>query len=216
MTVWIARGCGCTYTGVMGAKRPRICDAHGNIFQSEKALAQSNPATPRKGSGLKRTQRRESAAEKRARLHFNETVKAWPCWFKLHRPCDVCGGEGQASSAITGDRVFWCSTCDGTGQHVCSGRKDAHHLVPKSFLRQRFEAVLPEEEFVAILFNPKIGAPLCRKAHDAIESGRDRICWEDLSDDCIEYVSSLPDFVLMRLELESPKRASSADLGAAA
>jgi hypothetical protein len=69
-----------------------------------------------------------------------------------------------------------------------------------------FQGVLPEEQFVAILHNPKIGAPLCRKAHDAIEAKADRIYWEDLSDECLEYVGSLPDFCLIELERLCPKR----------
>lgn len=64
-----------------------------------------------------------------------------------------------------------------------------------------------------VLFNPKIGAPLCRKAHDRIESGADQIYWEDLTDDCIEYVFSLPDFVALRLEEECPKHPISEQVG---
>lgn len=54
---------------------------------------------------------------------------------------------------------------------------------------------------------PLIGAPLCRYgAHEPVEKGTDRIYWEDLSEECLEYVGSLPDFMLLRLELECPKR----------
>lgn len=154
---------------------------------------------------LKRTQRRESALERRAREHFNETVKDWPCWFRsrpgerIKGECEDCGGEG----AMAGEQ---CSSCRGYGRHHCEGRKDAHHLIPKQYIRRMFQAVLPEPEFVAILFNPLIGAPLCRKAHDSIERGFDRIYWQDLSDECIEYVSSLPDFMLIELERKCPKR----------
>lgn len=196
--------CDCEFITGTGQKRPTSCP-HGNRYETE---AQINPR--KRGSTLKRTQRRESAAERAAREHFNETVKAWPCWFRLHRYCERCEGTGIGKltwRAETGTTAHTCDSCRGTHRHVCEGPKDAHHLIPKQFIRQRFEAVLPEPEFVAILFNPKIGAPLCRKAHDRIESGADRIYFEDLSDECLEYVGSLPDFMLMRLELKCPKRA---------
>lgn len=221
MTAYRTRSCTCKVTTGYGGKRPKTCE-HGNRFLTK---AQINPP-PRKppnrsseknkekvskrGSTLRRTQRRESAAERAAREHFNETVKAWPCWFMAERPCEVCGGSGTVVGPLGLHELtdgYRCPGCKGDGRHHCSGPKDAHHLIPKQFIRQRFEAVLPEPEFVAILFNPKIGAPLCRKAHDQITLGADRIYFEDLSEECLEYVGSLPDFMLMRLELEAPKRA---------
>jgi hypothetical protein len=73
----------------------------------------------------------------------------------------------------------------------------------------QFQAILPEDQFVAILFNPAIGAPLCRyAAHESVEKKLERIYWEDLSDRCIEYVGSLPDFCLIELERQCPKRIS--------
>jgi len=195
---------------------PAPCEPHGRAFFYSKALG-SNGRKPltrqgskkdrhvRRGSPLKRTRRRETAAEKRARRHFNGTVKSWPCWFSWHRDCEQCEGNGGELDPIA-EAWAECPVCEGDGRHHCTYPKDAHHLVPKAFLRQRFEAILPEDRFVAILFNPLIGAPLCRKAHDAIESGADRIYWEDLSPECLEYVGSLPEAVQMRLELECPKR----------
>jgi hypothetical protein len=76
--------------------------------------------------------------------------------------------------------------------------------VPKSVLRQRL-SYLPEKDLLAIIFNPLLGAPLCRRGHEEIEARTEFIYWDELEPELIEYVGSLPDFVLMRLELECPK-----------
>jgi hypothetical protein len=120
--------------------------------------------------------RSESAAETRARQAFNQTVCAYPCFFQRYR-------EG----------------------HVCDYPLDAHHLVPKQFLRQRL-GDRPEEELLEVLYNPLIGAPLCRAAHNSVESRADHIFWDELSADCVRFVTALPAFVLIRLETESPRR----------
>lgn len=201
MTTWIATSCGCTQEPAFGAKREKLCD-HGNLFVKE-----GQGSKPRKA--LKRTQRRETAAEKKARLHFNKVVKSWPCWFRATRNCWRCKGSAELDQfGDDGSYVgkVTCPACDGDGRHHCSDRKDAHHLIPKDFIRQRYRGIANEEQLLAVLFSPLIGAPLCRKAHDAIEAGSDRIYWEDLSEECLEYVSCLPDFMLLRLERECPKR----------
>jgi hypothetical protein len=201
----VALPCGCSQESFMGQKRPTLCD-HGNLF--EKPASASKPRRP-----LKRTQRRETAAERRARDHFNDVVKSWRCWFSKHRPCGLCHGGGEIRShAGYGATWMTCFECGGVGKHNCTYPKDAHHLIPKDFIRQRYRGIASEEKLLAVLFNPLIGAPLCRKAHDAIEAGSDHIYWEDLSEECLEYVSGLPDFMLLRLERECPKReAVSAD-----
>lgn len=132
-------------------------------------------ADPSKPRTSQRIGRKESAAETRARQRFNRVVCEWPCFFRRHR--------------------------DG---HRCTYPLDAHHLVPKRFLRQRL--VLDEAELLEVLYNPLIGAPLCRAAHDAVERGAERIYFEELSAECVEFVGSLPDFVLLRLEDDCPHR----------
>jgi hypothetical protein len=206
------RNCDCTAEAVMGRKRPLHC-AHGYTFQTEAELNPSVPKPMQRGEQkrkpqkpLKRTRRRETAAEKKARLNFNAKVKARKCWFAWHRPCERCGGSGE-TELMSGIR-WTCTACNGDGKHHCKGPKDARHLVPKDFIRRMFKAVLPEDQFVALLHNPKLGAPLCRKAHDAIEAGNERIYWEDLTDEAIEYAGSVHDSVLMRLENECPKRSA--------
>lgn len=222
--IHLALPCGCAETTFMGQKRPNLCE-HGNLFVKVDESGGSKPLP----KPLKRTRRRETAAEKKARLRFNDVVKGWPCWFRATRPCEVCGGDGQVQSIeiepdccgklnsageCRGDcaipkevqEIDVCPACEGDGKHHCGYPKDAHHLIPKDFIRQRFRGITTEEQLLVVLFNPLIGAPLCRKAHDSVEAGSDRIWWEDLSDECLEYVSSLPDFMLLRLELECPKR----------
>lgn len=174
-------------------------------------------AKPRRRSSLKRTRRKESKAERAARDNFNDKVKARACWFSWHRPCWKCNGAAELDRF--GDDGHFvgkvtCPACNGDGKHHCEGRKDAHHLIPKQFIRNRFSH-LPEDQLLAILFNPKIGAPICRKAHDRIEAGFDRIYWQDLTDEAIEYVGSLPDFMLLRLEEECPKRPADSTKAAA-
>jgi hypothetical protein len=127
-------------------------------------------------SSLSRSRRSESAAERRAREDFNRAVMQWPCFFHRHRE-----------------------------DHVCDYPLDAHHLIPKDFIRLRFSE-LEEEELLPILFNPLIGAPLCRLAHNQVEGRVDYIYFEELSPELLAYVGGLPDFMQMRLEEESPKR----------
>ena len=129
-------------------------------------------------SGLSRASKpTETPEHRRARDAFERAVCAYPCFFQRNR-------EG----------------------HVCSFPLDAHHLIPKQFIKQRLD--LPEDELLAILFHPLIGAPLCRAAHDAVERGTDRIYWDELSPECIQFASppSLPEFMALRLEKECPKR----------
>lgn len=123
--------------------------------------------------------RRESSAETRARQAFNRAVCEWPCFFQRHR-------EG----------------------HTCAYPLDAHHLVPKQFLRLRLE--LPEDELLEVLYNPLIGAPLCRSAHNAVEARADFIYRDELSPECLRFVASLPSFVLIRLEEQCPSRKAAA------
>jgi hypothetical protein len=185
------------------------CEDHGLRLSYGKSLKRGTPREQRgRGSGLRRGRKQPTPMENAAARQFVETVGQWPCWFKRRRPCEQCLGEGEVASVTTG-QIFACGLCDGTGQHVCSGRKDCHHLIPKNFIRRRLSD-WPEPELLAVLFNPLIGAPLCRKAHDAITAKTDRIYWEDLTPECIEYVGSLPDFLLLRLEEECAKRAKRA------
>jgi hypothetical protein len=203
--------------GYSKAHVPQTCD-HGELLVYTKQLGRSTGTGKR--STPKRTWRRETAAEKKARLHFNAVVKSWRCWFRAMRPCERCEGAGEIAVPLISGGVEYgpgyadCPVCHGDGKHHCSGPKDAHHLIPKNFIRQRFRGLLPEDELLEILFNPLIGAPLCRKAHDAVEAGSDRIYWQDLTDECLEYVGSLPDFMLLRLERECLKRPEQSEVTA--
>lgn len=211
---------GCVVDVGMSKPHPSPCPDHGP-FTYEKQLKRGGPLrrvsekrqvedqqAGRRRPALKRTRRRETPLEREAREHFNATVKARPCLFKITRPCRPCQGTGEVDTHLEGDYAkAICAACGGDGKHHCRGEKDAHHIIKKSFIRMQFQAILPEPEFVAILFHPHIGAPLCRyDAHESVELGNDRIYWEDLSPECLELVSSLPDFVLIELERKCPKR----------
>lgn len=181
-----AKACGCEKEiGMSKAHQPQVCE-HNNRYEYVRGLSrstqQSVSPTPVAKGGLKRTgRRRETAAESTARFHFNEMCRTRPCF------------------------LFWQQRPG----HKCDGPRDAHHLIPKDFIRQRCSD-WPEKDLLRVLYNPLIGAPLCRRAHNEIEARNEFIYWDELSDECLEYVSTLPDFFMLRLELESPKRKVSA------
>jgi hypothetical protein len=176
--------CGCK-TDIPKSKAhiPRSCE-HGGLYIYVHGLGSKAKSRPRKrGGSLKRTARRETAAEKRARDHFNEVVKGWWCFFREKRECEHCGGAGGVAVVTIGTTVR-CVVCEGAGVHRCKGRKDAHHLVEKQWIRRNY-ADLPEDALLQILFCPQIGAPLCRVAHDGIK--KHRIFWHELTPECIEF-----------------------------
>lgn len=200
MTHLATRNCFCKHTTSMGQRRPQLC-SHGNRFQTAAEL-EPKPRRPlsrtsalrRRGGGLKRTQRRESKVEKKARDHFNEVVKGWPCFFSRHRR-----------------------------PHQCKGPKDAHHLIEKQWIRRNY-ADLPEDELAAILFDSRIGSPLCRyNAHDSVTRKATRIYWDELTEECVEFCREVDQrylgqltpagirrqSMLVRLERECPKRKES-------
>jgi hypothetical protein len=99
-----------------------------------------------------------SAAETRARQRFNDEVRDHQCFY---------GEEIGVEKRRRG--------------HVCTYPLDAHHLVEKQWIRREF-GDLPEDELLAILYAPAIGAPLCRAGHEGVK--RLRIHWHELSDEC--------------------------------
>jgi hypothetical protein len=102
--------------------------------------------------------RDKSSAETKARQHFNREV--------------------------TGERCFYSEQIDGESRrkgHICTYPLDAHHLVEKQWIRREF-GDLPEDELLAILYNPAIGSPLCRGGHENVK--RLRIHWHEVSDEC--------------------------------
>lgn len=199
MTTLATRDCPCEQTISMGQKRPERC-THGNRFQTAAELQPKHrkplvrASSPSQSKGLKRTQRQESSVEKKARDNFNEAVTEWPCFFSRWRQ-----------------------------PHKCNGPKDAHHLVEKQWIRRNY-ADLPSPELAAILFDPRIGSPLCRyTAHDAITRKATHIYWDELTEDCIEFCREVDarylgqltpagirrQSMLVRLEQECPKRKES-------
>lgn len=127
----------------------------------------------KRSRGPKRRGRRpETAAHKRARLHFDaEVTTDRLCFFadvteagERRRPRHVCGGNG--------------------------GGLDAHHLIEKQWIQRHF-GDLPEDELLAIKYAVIIGCPLCRDAHDALPANLkpgDRVFFEELDEDLIAFV----------------------------
>jgi len=99
-----------------------------------------------------------SSEETKARQHFNQEVRANPCFYS-----EMLDGERRRRG------------------HECTYPLDAHHLVEKQWIRREF-GDLPEDELLAILYDPRIGAPLCRAGHEGVK--RLRIHWHELSDEC--------------------------------
>lgn len=158
--------------------------------------------------------REESAAETAARQRFNTLVLEWPCWARKHRPCEVCQGSGFVTGGVdlaTGEiEEVTCAACHGDGKHHCTGPKDAHHLVPKDWIREVF-GDLPEVDLLDILYDPLIGAPACRYGfHEALEKRKDTIAWHELDDEAKEFYRRIDEkypgrpSMLERLKLESP------------
>jgi hypothetical protein len=123
----------------------------------------------------------ETPEHRAARERFDRLVCEWPCWGKRHRP-----------------------------GHSCRGPKDAHHLVPKDWIGRTFSD-LPEDELLAIMFEPVIGMPACRFVlHDALETRADVVLLHELRDDVRLFCKSIDEkypghpSMLGRLELESP------------
>lgn len=145
---------------------------------------------PSRGGNSGSPQRRESAAERLARQEFNRLVCEWPCWAKDHR-----------------------------SGHVCRGPKDAHHLIPKSWIADTF-GDLSQPALLEIKYAPIIGAPACRTFHVALENRSQLIHWHELDPERIEFCKRIDrkhpghPSMLARLELESPKPTQEAALAA--
>ena len=114
----------------------------------------------KQGGGFKADN--ESAARKAARQHFNAAVLRHGCFYSAYRsPTGKPRREG----------------------HVCDYPIDAHHMVEKSWIESNF-ADLPKDELLRILFDPRIGAPLCRSGHEGVKTLL--IYWDEVSEDCKE------------------------------
>jgi hypothetical protein len=46
MATWIARDCGCEQEVYNGQKREKLCELHGNLFESEAAIENPNRVIP--------------------------------------------------------------------------------------------------------------------------------------------------------------------------
>ena len=120
-------------------------------------------------ASLRRTVRRETSAERIARLRFNAVV---------------AGEDGYCFYVEMLDPYYAGELCRRRPRHQCDGALDAHHLVEKQWIRQYF-GDLPDDEFLAILFSPQIGCPLCRAGHERVKALR--VYRDELTEECIEF-----------------------------
>jgi hypothetical protein len=130
------------------------CDEHGCF---------AGPMPQEKKSGFRGAG--ESADRKRARQRFNRAVKSHGCFYSRYRPSGPPAERPRREG------------------HTCTRPLDAHHLVEKQWIERNF-ADLPEDELLAILFDPRLGCPLCRAGHEGVK--RLRIFWDEVSEDAKE------------------------------
>lgn len=138
------------------------------------AIGVGGSKLPPKRRGSGLRQSRKSDAERRAEAAFRQEVCSYGCFFAAHRP-----------------------------GHVCQGRLQAHHLLPKRAIRNELRGE-PEARLIEILYAPVIGAPLCAHAHHLVEMRREYIWWDELTQACIEFCKQIG--MEGRLRLACPER----------
>lgn len=110
----------------------------------------------------------------------------------------------------------------------CGGIMDAHHLLPKTWLKSEFphgvnvhaeftdrgDGVTDEVHVIrplaALLNDPRNGIIACRDHHDRIENARIPIYRADLPARVWEFAAELGDRAVARLERDYPERAPAA------
>lgn len=118
----------------------------------------------------------ETAAAKRARREFTETVLEEPgCWVQSVIP------------------------------HTCSGPRDAMHHVDKSWLKAHaaYTLRLTEAEVLACVWDTRNGSPGCRAGHDLYDSPFHKISYELLPQAVFDFCDDYECWV--RLEKLHPK-----------
>lgn len=140
-------------------------------------------ALPTKSSSDFRSQG-ESPKRRTAREAFNRAVKRHRCFYSPYRTLD---GKSRREG------------------HICMYPLDAHHIVEKQWIESNF-ADLSEDELLAILFDPRIGAPLCRGGHENVKSLR--IYWDEVSNECKEVCREVDDRWLEMLTPAGTRRQS--------
>jgi hypothetical protein len=162
----------------------RFNPAPGERFCPEHGCSLVKPPKSMRGQ----SQREGLPGEKAARGRFRSVVTQRPCFF-LDR--DEMGERRRPD-------------------HSCTYPLDAHHLLPKGWLRRELD--LPPEDLVAVMWNPIIGAPLCRAAHEAVERGVAYIYRDELEPDLVAFCERFDTqnpgqrSLLERLFLECPER----------
>lgn len=120
---------------------------------------------------MKRRRRVKGAAELEAEANFRETVLREDCLMK-RRP-----------------------------GHRCSGPLDAHHVLPKRFLKTNY-STFPDAEKWERIHDPANGVALCRAAHDAVTTRMGYIFLEELPARVVDFARDQG--LMWRLERECP------------
>ena len=129
---------------------------------------------------MRRGPKKRSKAEVEARARFDAEVMArdGECVW-AGSPCGRCGGTGEGPSGS-------CLMCNGTGEHVCEGPHDAHHIIRAQTLRANF-STFPEEEKWQRVFDPDIATRVCRALHTPLTSKAWHLRPEDVRDRAREW-----------------------------
>ena len=78
-----------------------------------------------------------------------------------------------------------------------TGHVQAHHIIEAQWWRRVF-GDLPDEELIALVYDPVIGAPLCGGFHAGVTANRETIYFHELDRELIEHCE--------RLDLKYPGR----------
>lgn len=122
--------------------------------------------TLKRGNGFRAD--RESAARKRARQEFNRAALQHGCFYSGYRSPD---GRPRRK-----------------GHDRCEFPMDAHHIVEKQWIEANY-ADLPEDALLAILFDPRLAAPLCRLGHEGVKTLL--IYRDELSEEAVEAAQEI-------------------------
>lgn len=80
-------------------------------------------------------------------------------------------------------RCYWAGIID----HECDGPTDAMHIIPKQWLKNRFQYDLEPEQLADMVYSPLIGAPGCRRVHGLIDGFGVRLGVSQLPEDAVAW-----------------------------
>lgn len=78
---------------------------------------------------------------------------------------------------------FWKGKID----HECSYIIDPMHIIPKQWLKNRYQYDIEPSQLAELVFDPRNGTPGCRHIHDRIDGFRVRIGRSELPEDAVAF-----------------------------